>query len=253
MIPPNEIMTTWKKFNHFPMDTLTKAWFFQKGTEKKQRDVSLIKEHYQQYRITGNCFDLAIWLLDEFKKDGITAFPIGHHIGTDHAHVAVIALDEHGHRYLCDLGDQWINPILIDEDSNQFTNEKMAGYFPGALIQVKPERHSVTIHYHRPNNKTSSQNYLLDRMEINEFFQAAEHCQQVIRPKPLVECRLPLESEIAHWEFYDWDSFLSTTTGLIHEPKLDCIEDWATRINKKTGYDLAFLQDALSLYKFHQF
>ncbi len=46
--------------------------------------------------VTGNCYDLAIWLLDEFDNDGITAYPIGHDLGTDDAHVAVMALDEEG-------------------------------------------------------------------------------------------------------------------------------------------------------------
>ncbi len=27
-------------------------------------DVALIREHYQQYGITGNSFDLAIWLIE---------------------------------------------------------------------------------------------------------------------------------------------------------------------------------------------
>jgi len=65
----------------------------------------------------------------------------------------------------------------------------------------------------------------------------------------LVECRIPHESEVAHWEFYDWESFISTSEGLFREHKLTSIEDWANRINEKTGYDMQFLLESLELYK----
>ena len=48
---------------------------YNQNSSKKQRDVSLMKEHRSQYGLSGNCFDLAIWLLDELQKDGITATP----------------------------------------------------------------------------------------------------------------------------------------------------------------------------------
>lgn len=56
---PHSILSVWKKFDRFPMETLTKAWFYDKAGIKKQREVSLMKEHHDQYGITGNCFDLA--------------------------------------------------------------------------------------------------------------------------------------------------------------------------------------------------
>ena len=71
MNAPPEILAVWNKFHDFPMETLTKAWFYSRSGDKKQRTVALMKEHKAQYGITGNCFDLAIWLLDEFKRDGI--------------------------------------------------------------------------------------------------------------------------------------------------------------------------------------
>jgi len=134
MFAPRNILTTWKKFDDCPMETLTKVWFHTKSNNKKQRDISLMKEHRQQFGITGNCFDLAIWLLDEFQKDGITVYPIGHHLNTSQTHVAVIALDEAGNRFLYDLGDQWLTPILIDVDNENFTEKRLSGFFPGANV-----------------------------------------------------------------------------------------------------------------------
>ncbi|CAM4290481.1 hypothetical protein BAMA_03870 [Bacillus manliponensis] len=194
MLAPNYIVTTWRKFDSFPMETLTKAWFYQKGTTKKQRSVSLMKEHREEYGITGNCFDLAIWLLDEFKNDGITAYPIGRHLHTERAHVAVITLDEKGRRYLCDLGDQWLDPILIDSNSEDYTDEILSGFFPAAKVQVKSTEHD------------------------------------------------------AHWEFCNWESFLSTSEGLFRDEDLLTIEDWANRIHRKTSYQKQLLTDALQLY-----
>ncbi|WP_232336768.1 hypothetical protein [Planococcus lenghuensis] len=77
MRPPEEILTAWNQFSDFPMETLTKAWYFAKSGEVKQRPVALMKEHQAQFGASGNCFDLAIWLLDEFQKAGVEAYSIG--------------------------------------------------------------------------------------------------------------------------------------------------------------------------------
>ncbi|GLB61876.1 hypothetical protein [Cytobacillus sp. NCCP-133] len=50
------ILSVWWKFDWFPMETLTKAWYYDKGGLKKQRNVSLMKEHRAKKGITGNCF-----------------------------------------------------------------------------------------------------------------------------------------------------------------------------------------------------
>ena len=249
MLPPKTILATWEKFDTFPMETLTKAWFYKKGRSKKQRDVSLMREHRHQYGISGNCFDLAIWLLDEFKRDGIEAYPIGHSLHTDGAHAAVIALDESGNRYLCDLGDQWLKPILVDTVSDAYTDEKLSGFFPAADIQVRNGEKDVAIRYHRPNGKVSQQTFDLQPIEMDVFIQAAEFSQSRIKPEPLLECRIPYKSEIAHWEFYNWGSFLSTNEGLFHEPTCNTLEEWVVRLNQQTGYDMGFLSSVLEEYE----
>ncbi|MDP5276728.1 hypothetical protein [Chengkuizengella axinellae] len=249
MLPSQDILRTWKKFDNFPMETLTKAWLYKQGSSKKQRDVSLMKKHREQFGITGNCFDLTIWLLDEFKKDGIEAYPIAHNLNTEDAHVAVIALDEFGHRFYCDLGDQWLKPILIETDNENFNKEKLDGFFPATKVQVNTDENSLEILYHRPNGKVSKQIFDTQPIEINSLMKAAEFSQSIIKPKPLFECRVPYKSEIAHWEFYNWESFLSTTEGLLKEPKLNTIEEWVEKINRLTGYDKNVLYTALEIYK----
>jgi len=249
MFATQSINATWEKFHDFPMETLTKVWYNAKGYEKKQRDVSLMREHREQYGITGNCFDLALWLLDEFKRDGVEAYPIGHDLKTEDAHVAVIAVDENGNRFFCDLGDQWLRPILIDKNSPDYTNEKVEGFFPAAKIQVHEIHNQLEILYHRSNDKVSTQVFNTEPVNIDYFLEAAEHCQNLVHPNPLVECRIPYKSETAHWEFYNWESFLSTSEGLIKEPKLLGIEEWVEKIHQKTGYNKQFLFDALNRYK----
>lgn len=248
MKAPENILTTWQKFDHFPMETLTKAWLTYKRFERKQRNVSQMKEHRSQYGITGNCFDLCLWLLDEFKKDGIVAYPIGHQLMTEHAHAAVIALDEHGDRYLCDLGDQWLTPILIDSTSEDYSEDMLSGFFPAAKVQVQTKETNTDIFYYRPNGKVSKQAYQTKEIEINEFLDAAQFSQNLIKPKPLLECRVPYKKEIAHWEFYNWESFLSTTEGIYFDSKKDTLKSLAELIHQKTGYDQKFLTEALSIY-----
>jgi hypothetical protein len=249
MLATQSILTVWEKFNDFPMETLTKLWFFNKESTKKQREVSLMQEHRAQYGMSGNCFDLAIWLLDEFNKVGLVAYPIGHNLMTEKAHVAVIARDENGKRFFCDLGDQWLSPILIDIDSKDYSNEKLIGIFPGAKIQILGNEPNIEILYHRPNGKVSKQIFNTNPLEMNSFLLAAEYSQNLIKPRPLLECRVPYKSEIAHWEFYNWESFLSTSEGLFTEPKIETIEEWSEKINKRTGYNKEILVDVLKKYK----
>jgi len=251
MFAPENILHVWRKFDAFPMERLTKLWFFNQQSWRKQRDVSLMKEHRSRYGLSGNCFDLAIWLLDEFQKEGITAYPIGHDLNNENAHVAVIALDESGKRYLCDLGDQWINPILVDADAEDFTNEKCSSFFPAAKVQVISKGSSTKIRYYRPNGKISKQIYNLQPIEMDYFLQAAEYNQNIINPCPLLECRIPYKNEVAHWEFSGWESFLSTNEGLIPDSSPKTIEEWALKINDITGYDIGFLTKVLGEYKKH--
>ncbi|TKH43010.1 hypothetical protein C1I60_15890 [Paenibacillus terrae] len=87
-------------------------------------------------------------------------------MGTAEAHVAVIAKNEDGRRYLCDLGDQWLIPVLVDADHPSFTSEKLTGFFPAADIEVQPHQDAVTILYHRPNGKMSRQKFDLASKDI---------------------------------------------------------------------------------------
>ncbi|WP_246364030.1 hypothetical protein [Halobacillus locisalis] len=200
-----------------------------------------MKEHRRKYGLSGNCFDLAIWLLDEFRKDGIEAYPIGHDLNTEDAHVAVVAKDELGDRYLCDLGDQWIMPILIDENNKDFTVERQSGFFPAADVQVQPSGKYVEILYHRPNGKVSKQLYDITPIQAETFYRAAHKSQSLIRETPLVECRIPYKNEVAHWEFDDWEITLSTTDGLY---KHSC-EDYVEVIHRVLGFDRELLEAIL--------
>ncbi|MBM7554158.1 hypothetical protein [Thalassobacillus pellis] len=249
MKAPDQILATWRKFDDFPMETLTKLWFFHQSTQQKQRSVALMKEHRETYGITGNCFDLALWLLDEFKQDGIEAYPIGSNLDSSHVHVAVIALDIYGNRFLCDLGDQWLEPILIEPSHPGFIKEPHSGFFPAADVQITTDDLSIEVNYHRPNGKKSQQFYETKPIEIDYFLKVAEGSQQNIHPIPLLECRIPYKNEMAHWEFDDWKSVLSTTSGLINDPPINTIDEWVARIGSKTRYKEEFLREVLLLYQ----
>ena len=127
MQAPESILTVWNQFNHFPMENFTKVWYANRNPLQRQRSVALMKQHYDQYKIAGNCFDLALWLLDELSTNNIQAYAIGHDLFTEKAHVAVIAVDENNLKYLCDLGDQWIQPICVDVHSKAFHSEDCGG------------------------------------------------------------------------------------------------------------------------------
>lgn len=248
MKAPKEILAVWHQFDAFPMETLTKAWMHAKG-DPKQRDVATMERHRREYGISGNCFDLAIWLLHAFEEAGVEAYPIGSELGTGDDHAAVMASDSRGRRFLCDLGDQWLQPILIDGDDPAYTEEKLAGFFPGAEVQLISGEHTFKVVYHRPNGKYSTQVYSSLPVLMEEFLEAAEISQNNVYPKPLLEVRLPWEDETAHWEFDDWKSFLSTSKGLYEDPPLASLDEWVERIHDKTGFDKTVLKESLEFFK----
>lgn len=248
MKAPNNIIKIWDQFRHFPMETLTKVWYAKQKPLEHQRSVAQMKDNYNEYKITGNCFDLAIWLLDEFKKNDVEAYAIGHHLFTEDAHIAVIALDENKYKYLCDLGDQWIQPICIDQNSPYFHSEDCVGFFPGAKVQVQSQDSTIEISYKRPNGKISKQVFSLNKIDEKQLLEAAEFSQRLIKPYPLLECR-QYEQEVIHWEFYNFKSFLSSMKGLVEEDELSSVKEWANKIHDKTGYNYEILLEVLAYYK----
>lgn len=249
MEAPEEIRSVWQQFDGFPMETLTKAWHYQRSGEQKQRSVEQMVQHHNRYGITGNCFDLAIWLLEAFDRAGVKAYPVGSGLGTERVHAAVVAEDQRARRFLCDLGDQWIQPILVDAACPEFKEGRLSGFFPGAEVQVKAAENGIEVIYHRPNGKQSNQIYALEPVDRTEFLAAAEYSQQHIHPEPLLEVRLLEAGEIVHWEFDNWKSFLSTRTGLYPDNEIETLEEWVERIHDKTQYDKEFLAESLSFYQ----
>ncbi|MFD2169429.1 hypothetical protein [Tumebacillus lipolyticus] len=242
-----EIAAVWERFDRMPMETLTKAWYASRSAGGGQRTVKQMREHHATYGTSGNCFDLALWLLDEFRQAGVEAYAIGHDMRNEKAHVAVMAFDEHRSPYLCDLGDMWIQPVLLDPKRSSFTGERIAGFFPGAQVQVSVGESSCEIIYHRAGEKRSQQVYDLRKIPQLELMQAAEASQRCFRTQ-LVERRVRVGQEVAHWEFSDGESFLSTSAGLFPEPKLTSLEAWCDRIYERTGIAKEVLRDALTYY-----
>jgi hypothetical protein len=247
MQAPKEILNIYQRFDQLPMENLTKAWYYTRTQGAKQRSVELMREHRAELGLSGNCFDLAIWLLDEFQREGLKAYGVGHHLHTEEAHVAVVVLDEKGRRYLCDLGDQWLQPILLDQYYPDFNPDPLPGFFPAALVQVVPGTEQCLIRYHRPNGKISQQSFELRPVELPELIAAGEVSQNTLG-EPLVEMRVSHHQEIAHWEFYNFKSWLSTTQGLFHDPSAEDPVGWAERIEARTGMNVTVVQASLELY-----
>ncbi len=249
MRSPEPIRRVFKKFDGIALETLTKAWRYPQQPETYQRTVPLIKEQHETYKTAGNCFDLSLWLYESFQHEGISAYFIGESIGTPDAHVAVLAQDEKGFNYYCDLGDQWIEPILVDARSEAFTEEIQYGFFPGANISIKADEKQFQVTHHRPNGKKSAHSYSLEPVSHDEFMEAAEYSQTLLRA-PLVETRFynKYYDEVVHWEFNQGESFMSTTKGLIKDEPPENMEEQVERIHAKTGMDLTIIRDALTAY-----
>ena len=238
-----DILDVWRGFDDFPMETITKAWYSQMEMEPKQRSVEQMRQHREQYGTSGNCFDLAIWLIDEFRQQELHSYAIL----TPHSHVAVVAVSGEGKKYLCDLGDQWIEPILIDAGDEAYTPQFLDGFFPGAKVKLNVQPDHLVVQYKRPNGKTSLQTFYLRPLSEAELIAAGEKAQQTLR-RPLVEKRLFLPEQTAHWEFDTDKSFISYQEGREEESQLDSIEAWAERISGRSGIAEDVVRQALRVY-----
>lgn len=248
MRAPKEILDVWHLFDDKPMDTVMKLWWSKQPGGGGLRSVSLIKEHYAQFRVAGNCVDLSLWLIEEFRNRGIEAYGIADDVNAERAHIAVIAVDQNGNKYLCDLGDQWIQPILIHENLEP-SQEWVSGYFPAANIKQETIGQKTKLLFQRPNGKVSSSTFNTEPLKDDFLWDLSERVQLVFRKTPLIEIRLPIKDEIAHWEFDNWTSFLSTSEKLTKEESNLSLDDWVQRIHMRTGMNKEFLDEALRYYK----
>lgn len=238
-----DILEVWRKFDDFPMETITKAWYNRMAADRKQRTVELMKMHREKYGTSGNCFDLAIWLIDEFRAHGLNC----HAIFTPRLHVAVVVMNSEGNKYLCDLGDQWIEPILIEREHEDYTEEFLDGFFPGSRIKLNMQPDLLHVTYRRPNGKESKQRFYLKPIPDHELIAAGERTQRKLRT-PLVEKRLFLDDQVAHWEFDNFQSFTSYQTEREEEEQLASLEEWADRIHAVSGIHQEVVLKSLEVY-----
>jgi len=238
-----DVLQVWRRFDDFPMETITKAWYSKEQTDSKQRPIELMKLHREQYGTSGNCFDLALWLIDEYRKQNLACYGIL----TPHSHVAVVVRNGEGNRYFCDLGDQWIEPILIEPRHQDYTEDYLDGFFPGGQVKLNVHNDQLVISYRRPNGKESRQTFDLTPISDQELMAAGEETQRKLW-SPLVEKRLFLSDQVAHWEFDDYRSFTSYISGRVEEPELHTIEEWANRISRMSGIHEEVVTKALNVY-----
>lgn len=239
---PNNILEVWRKFDSFPMETLTKAWFLKNSPSVGQRSVPEMIEHRDRFGASGNCFDLSIWLLEEFKRAGIQAYGIGHGLGTTKAHVAVVALDSTGRRYFCDLGDLWIQPMLIDAPL-----VKQIGFFAGAEISSHIQGNRFEVIYGRPGGKQSRQQCDLTPISDKKFFEYGNFSQENLS-RPLVEMRLFQPDETKHWEYENARSSISSMQGLEVQPSCASLAEWSQRVSQVTNMQADYVLECLNAF-----
>jgi hypothetical protein len=231
----------WRTFDAFPMETLTKAWVFDRGP--RQRSVDEMEAHRAATGASGNCFDLALWLRHRLTAAGLEAHVISDDIASRDAHVAVLAVAD-DRPFLCDLGDLWLQPLAADDD----ITEPVAGLFPAAGVTTASSGHRLLVTYHRPGGKTSSQTYDLRPVQGGQLRDACEQNQQYLAQR-LVEMRDLARG--AHWEFDGAVSRWSTEEGLHDEPVLVDNKAWALRIAARTGMNADYAAVCLDAFDRH--
>lgn len=247
MQAPGSILQVWRGFQGIPMETFTKGWWYRQcGGMPRQRTVAEMTEHRRLYGTGGNCFDLAVWLREALQTAGVAARITGHDLGTDDAHVAVIATDPEGREYLCDLGDLWLQPMLIDRSTEGFH----AGFFPGREIRLERSGNSLLVLYRRPAiGKVSRQLFDLSPVPEAQFEAACHHSQSLLR-RPFCEALLshPDTGAITHWEYDRGRSFWNMDGGPVFEDA--CLDEahWVARISQRTGMSAGIVRGAFEVY-----
>lgn len=246
MQAPASILQVWRLFQGIPMETFTKGWWSREcGGSPRQRTVAEMTEHRQLHGTGGNCFDLAVWLRHALHEAGIQARITGHDLGTGDAHAAVVATDPSGQEFLCDLGDLWLQPILISHTSELWH----AGFFPGREIQVHRDGDHLRVYYRRGNGKVSHQAFGLAPVPEEVFQQACHHSQNLLR-RPFCEALLPHPEtgRISHWEYDRGRSFWNLDSGPVFEEP--CVDDagWIARICQRTGISAEIVTGAFDAY-----
>lgn len=251
MQAPVAMLSVWNQFRGVPMESFTKGWWHRRcGGAPRQRSIAEMVEHRQAYGAGGNCFDLALWLRHEFQRSGIPARVVGHDLSTPNAHVAVAAQGLDGEEYLCDLGDLWLQPILIDTESAAFSTGWHAGFFPGREIQVSRTGDQVEISYRRASAKVSRQCFDLRPIPEEELQRACDYSQNLLR-RPVCEMLLthPETGLLEHWEYDKGASFWNLADGLTFEAPCATAPEWADRICARSGLSPALILEGFAAYQ----
>jgi hypothetical protein len=250
MQAPPEIMAVWNRFVGVPMETFTKGWWYGCCSgSPRQRTVAELIEHRRTHGAGGNCFDLALWLRQALWDAGIAARIIGHDLCTPEGHVAVIASDRCGGNYLCDLGDQWLQPILIDPGAQAFADDWHRGFFPGREVRISRSDELLQVFYWRAGGKVGSQSYDLRVLTEDAVMQACHHSQNLLR-RPFCEMLLPypVTGRIEHWEYDEGASFWKLEDGAVLEEPCGKQAEWVARISGRTGMSAELIQAAFTTY-----
>ncbi|MDO3411172.1 hypothetical protein QWJ34_15510 [Saccharibacillus sp. CPCC 101409] len=242
-----EILGVWKRFDDVPMETLTKAWLHARGEQFELRSVERMREQREEFGTSGNCFDLAYWLMDELRADGIECYPVGSGFGSASAHAAVIAVGSDGKRYLCDLGDQWVQPVLVDLDGEDYTEDLLKGFVAGMGISVKSDGRQAQIRFRRAGGREHRKTFNLRPADEAEFAEAAAYSQRLLR-FALAERRFRLDGHTVCWEYDRGRSHVNTDCGLYYESAPLGDETWSQRISRRTGLAEAVVRTALDVY-----
>jgi hypothetical protein len=211
-----------------------------------------MKEHRIAHSTGGNCFDVAIWLQQEFACAGIESRIIGRSLCTPKAHIAVIAYDVRGQEYFCDLGDQWLEPILINEKDPDFSPEYHSGFASGLRVRVKTTENQLLLTYLREDGKESIELFPLTSVPADILMKASDHSQALLR-RPFVEIRAihPKSNKIQLWEYDRKECFWHLDSGTAIEEGCDNQDCWTERIHHMTGMSLAIISAAFGVYSLY--
>lgn len=243
------LLSVWRRFARVPTETFTKIWWNERcGGLPRQRTVTEMIAHRREFGTGGNCFDLALWLCHDLQQSGIPARIVGHDLCAAHAHVAVIAGEAHSGEFLCDIGDQWLQPILISPDCQGFSTGWHTGFFAGREVRIDTEGRSLAVAY-RHKGKVASRRFDPAAVEGSALDQACHYSQNLVR-NPICELLLPYQSgEVEHWEYDNNQSFWGLSSGAVYEAQCATQAEWAERISQRSGMSVELIRTAFQLYE----
>lgn len=256
MRAPEPVLRIWRSLVGVPAENLSHRWWrAREAGEAKQRSVPLLEKHRAEWGTGGDSYDLTIWLMAKYQAAGFLADAVQPPADVDdRSPLAVMVKDPLGRRYLCDLNEPWLEPVLVSPRSYDFSPGFHSGFHPEGDVRVEVEEKRCRITLRRAGGGPVFGERIFELRAIPPelLVERAETDPERTRPDRLAVRRLARHPETGAWGVWffaatgdAWRSGWRLPSGLIDEPPCRGLEAWVERVSERSGIAAEIVEEVL--------